>query len=374
MPEQNIVFFGIKYFPSRGGTSRVAENLILELKGKYNLTIFCYRNPDAENHIAGVKAIQLPHLFPGALGAFVFYFFSTLILLFSFKKYHLIHAHKTDCAFFIPILRLRYKVLATSHEAPYKRDKWNRLMKFYFQVVERIFVRFATKATCISESLTRYYNNKYKSDVLFIPNGVNPALESNYNYTSVQGMLPEGASLDAPFVLFAARRLMSTKGAHTMLKALKRINYTGQIFIAGEIEKGSKYLTTLEKLSKGLDVYFLGFISPLSSLLALVDKCELFIFPSETEGMSIMLLEVASVGKPIIASDIPENTDVFSNEEMEYFINKDFLSLADKIQNYLFDSTLVKRKTQLAKAKVESKYNWQNISEEYAKEYHSLFK
>ena len=44
-----------------------------------------------------------------------------------------------------------------------------------------------------------------------------------------------------------------------------------------------------------------------------------------------MLLEVALVGKPLVVSDIPENTQVFLNDEVVYFKNKDVEDLAIKI-------------------------------------------
>src|SRR5690606_17510297 len=255
---KKIAFYGIKYFPSRGGTSRVAENLILQLRDRYDITIYCYTNEDAENHIEGVKVRQFKPRAKGAIGAFIYFFMTALHLLFK-GDYDLIHAHKTDCALFIPLLRLRHKVIATSHEAPYTRDKWNRFIKLYFHLMERIFIVAPNIATCISQPLTEYYIDRYQKNVVFIPNGINPLFPKDFNLEKAKSFLPVGASIEHPFVLFSARRLMGTKGCHTMLEALKLANYPGQIFIAGELEE-SKYLKQLKKLSVGLKVYFLGFV------------------------------------------------------------------------------------------------------------------
>ncbi len=46
-----------------------------------------------------------------------------------------------------------------------------------------------------------------------------------------------------------------------------------------------------------------------------------------------MLLEVGSTGKtPLICSDIPENTQVFSDEEVLFFKNKDAADLMQKLR------------------------------------------
>jgi glycosyltransferase involved in cell wall biosynthesis len=178
--------------------------------------------------------------------------------------------------------------------------------------------------------------------------------------------------LEKPFILFAARRIMSIKGVHTMLEAFHKVGYTGQIFITGELHTADEYLTKLKELAKGLNVHFLGFVNPLNVLLGLIDKSQLFIFPSETEGMSIMLLEVASVGRPIIASDIPENLQVFSSEEVLYFKSKDSDDLAAKIQFALDYPKEMENLGKNCQKKVYSDYLWLNIARSYEQLYLDL--
>jgi glycosyltransferase involved in cell wall biosynthesis len=363
-PKKKIIFYGVNYYPPRGGTSRVAENLLLQLKDKFDITIYCYKNEAAKDHIKGVKVVEMKPFSDGALGSLLYFFFSAVHILFTGKA-DLIHAHKTDCAVFIPLLKLRFRVVATSHEAPYKRDKWSRFEKAYFRIAERFFIRSPSICTCISEPLTTYYQEKYNRKVHFIPNGINPLKPNDFDYPKAASFVPAGASLDKPFLLFSARRLMATKGCHTLLQALAMLKYPGQVFIAGELNE-SKYLRQLKELSANLNVHFLGYVDPLPALLALVNRCELFIFPSETEGMSIMLLEVASVGKPIIASDIPENTQVFGEKEIIYFESGNAADLAQKIKAALADNRDVRAKGLKAQQKVSSDYLWSGIADAYA--------
>jgi len=158
---------------------------------------------------------------------------------------------------------------------------------------------------------------------------------------------------------------MGTKGLHTMLEAYKKINYQGQIFVAGELDNFPAYIRQVKILAEGLNVSFLGFVNPLPALLELVDKSEYFVFPSETEGMSIMLLEVASVGKPILASDIPENTQVFNNSEVLFFENKNVEDLTEKILWLNANKTEFNALGKNAKNKVTTHYTWNNITHDY---------
>jgi glycosyltransferase involved in cell wall biosynthesis len=368
---KRLIVYGVKTFPSQGGTDRVAENLILQLKDRFDITLYCYRDPQAKSHIPGIKVIEMNPLLKGSVGAFLYFFRSALHMLFT-RNADLVHVHKTDAAFFIPLLRLRFKVVATSHEAPYKRDKWNKAIKMYFHLVERIFIQTSNLCTCISQPLTEYYQKKYGKPVKFIPNGINPVDKTSFDFERAKTFLPPGASLTDPFILFSARRIMGTKGCHTMLAALARIGYQGQIFIAGELTHNNDYMNELKRLGAGLRVHYLGFVNPLRTLLAFVNKAELFIFPSETEGMSIMLLEVASAGTPIVASDIPENTQVFEEGEVMYFKVSDSADLAEKIQFALQNKETMAMMGKRCQEKVFKDYVWHNIADEYADVYKTL--
>ena len=368
--KQRIIIYGVNYFPPKGGTSRVVENLIIQLKADYDITICCYRNNQAKTHLSGVRVIEFTQWARGSIGSLLYFFLSALHLLF-FEKAALVHAHKTDCAFFIPLLRLRFKVVATSHEAPYKRDKWNKLQRLYFHISERIFVLSANICTCISRPLAAYYHQKYKRQVTFIPNGINLTEKKSFDPVKAASFLPQGADINKPFILFSARRLMATKGCHTMLSALKLTGFNGQIFIAGELD-GSAYIKRLRELSAGMQVFFIGFVEPLSALLALIDASKIFVFPSETEGMSVMLLEVASAGKPVIASDIPENKQLFSDNEVLYFQSQNASELAEKIKYALSNNAEMVLLGANAQKLVFSNYLWSDISKEYARIYSSI--
>ena len=96
------------------------------------------------------------------------------------------------------------------------------------------------------------------------------------------------------------------------------IHYTKlyEVLIAGELHHAPDYIAELRELARGLNVKFLGYVGNTRVLLALVKKADFFIFPSETEGMSIMLLEATSTGTPAICSNIPENIAIFTNDRI----------------------------------------------------------
>ncbi|MDX1909020.1 MAG: glycosyltransferase family 4 protein [Bacteroidia bacterium] len=370
MHKPKIAIIGEKFWPSRGGTSRIIEDTLVQLKDRYDFTMYCYEHPEAEGHIPEVKVVQFPPYPFGALGVFFFFLRCTLHALRQ-GNYDLIHVHKTDAAVFASRLARKYPVIATSHEAPYRRDKWSAVGKWYFRTMERIFMKSPATLTCISRPLTEYYQREYGREVMYIPNGVELIDSSRFNYEAADEVLARhGVSGD--FIFFAARRIMGTKGAHHLLKALNLMGYKGTVVIAGDMDQLPAYTRLLQELSQTLTVKFIGFISNKETLLALVDRAQYFVFPSETEGMSIMLLEVASVGTPLICSDIPENTAVFDDREVLYFENKNAEDLRDKLVWCFEHADEMQQKAYHARMRVQEEYNRTIVVRHYVELYDRL--
>ena len=194
--------------------------------------------------------------------------------------------------------------------------------------MESFFVRSKALLTSVSKPLANYYNRTYQREVHYVPNGVD--IDQNRNADAAEKLLKDHG-VEGSFLFFAARRIMSTKGCHTFLKAMKKLNYRGPIVIAGQGSHTVAYMNLIKTLAKGMDVKFIGYVDDKATLMSLIERSKYFLFPSETEGLSLMLLEVASIGTtPLICSDIPENTQVFTDEEVLFFRNKDADDLAEK--------------------------------------------
>ena len=66
-----LAYFGVKYFPSKGGVSRTTENLIKNLKDEFDITIYCYKHEKAAENVPGVNVIQFSDYFDESFEIFV---------------------------------------------------------------------------------------------------------------------------------------------------------------------------------------------------------------------------------------------------------------------------------------------------------------
>ena len=366
--KKSIAVLGIKGLPSKGGGERVAEAIIYRaLQENYDVTVYgkkdyceIFDKPD------NLKLVLINQFSGKHLSASSYGLLSALHAL-LFGKYDLIHLHYADYGFIVPLLRLRFKVIGTSHGAEYKRDKWNRFAKTCFRVFEILFVRYVNVCTSVSESLAEYYSKQYGRDIAYIPNGI---FTEEGNIEKNDSILIKYTLKNEDYILFCAGRIIPSKGCDVLLKAAREIRLDIPIVVVGDRNGDLVYKKYLEDLATDR-VVFIDFIASKSDLFQLISHCRLFVFPSAYEAMSIMLLEAALLRKGIICSDIPENIEAI-NKNALFFRSEDYQDLGNRIQ-YAFEHEEEMRLLGEKAYEWVCKYrNWATINEEYMNLYCAL--
>ena len=105
-------------------------------------------------------------------------------------------------------------------------------------------------------------------------------------------------------------------------------------------------------------------------LFELVAGAKLFVFPSEVEAMSMMLLEVISCGVPVLASDIAENLEVTGADYPWLFRNGDTARLAEKLGQFL--RTGPGPEIAVLRERCARDFNWTAIAARYLALYNRL--
>jgi glycosyltransferase involved in cell wall biosynthesis len=351
-----IAVIGLKGLPAFGGAAAVGENIINQLKDEYEFTVYSTSSHTTQKTglYNGYEQIVFRKLPFKRINTLYYYLVSMFHALF-FGTYDIIHLHHSDAAFIVPILRLKYPVILTTHGAFNITTKWQRY-NFYFKIQVRYFVKFANIVTCVSKQEERNFKN-LNIQAIYIPNGISKVniIHSNSNY-----------------LLFAAGRLIASKGCHIFLEALNHINYKGKIIIAGDYNQSGFYYDNLKKLSANLDCDFVGLLKEKEKLFKLIAGATLFVYPSVMEAMSMMLLETASIGTPIICSDIVGNRDLFKEDEVLFFRNQDTLDLSKKILYALSNPAELLLKARKLKDRLLQEQSWQVIANQYKVLYEKL--
>lgn len=346
-----IAYVGIKGLPAKGGAERTVEAIVRRLAGQHEMTVYCdsrYTPPRAE--VPGARLIRLPTLPGKHLRPLSSLAMSALHALFL-GRYDLVHIHNVEACCVAPLLRLRFRVIATAQGLAYRRAKWGTLVRALLRLNDYFYTWFPHTSTSVSLPLAEEWQRRFGREVYYIPNGVD------------DHRLPERQWVESDYILFAAGRMDPTKGGHLLIQAFSQVETGKRLLVVGELSTVPKYGRELQRMADDR-VRFVPFISARGKLNELIRRTTFFVFPSTAEGMSLMLLEVASLGTALVCSDIPENVAVLQDHAV-YFRSGDVEDLAEKLRWALNHQDEMRELGIRAQTHVRAHFAWDHIVSQY---------
>jgi glycosyltransferase involved in cell wall biosynthesis len=355
-----VAYLGIKGLPSKSGAERVVEAVVQRLAKEAQLTVYCDRRyTPSQSQVPGVRLIRLPTLPGKHLRALSLFVLSTWHALLR-GDYDFIHIHNAEACMVVPLLRLRYKVLATSHGQAYSRDKWGRMARIFLRLSDFFFMQCPNQITSVSQPLAEIYQSRFGRPVKYIPNGVegNPPIDEAAARATLRTHGVEGN-----YIIFSAGRLDPTKGCHLFLEAFKRVDSDFQLLVVGDLSTVPSYGEKLRRMADSR-VRFIPFIQSKGELFGIVRQASFLVFPSTVEAMSMVLLETAALEVPIVCSDIPENSSVMGKFAV-YFKSGDVDELASKMAWSLSNLPILQKRAKEGRVHVQQQNSWDSISKQY---------
>jgi len=374
-----IAFIGQKGIPAKfGGVERHVEELAVELVGRGHEVFVYARNNYTDKTIReykGVKIINLPSIPTKHLDAITHTFLATVHSLFC--KYDVIHFQAIGpslMSWIVRIFKRNVALLSTFHCQDYYHKKWGWFARKSLLLGEYLTCKIPNKTITVSDLLGWYSRNKYGIEPAVIYNGTRANSEDVKNI----GSLEKWNLIEKKYIVFVGR-LIRHKGAHYLIEAFNKLNDNGTIpedfklVIAGDGFHTDDYVDQVKKMAEGKDnIIFTGNLEG-DELKEIFSKACLFVQPSESEGLSIALLEAMGYGVPVLASDIKENTDVI--KDMGFvFKSENVESLASELRKITNNNNELENKVLKAREEVKTKYNWMNIAEKTEDVYREVLK
>ncbi|MHA1325658.1 MAG: glycosyltransferase family 4 protein [Candidatus Helarchaeota archaeon] len=358
-----IAFMGIKGLPSKGGAERVVEAIVQRLGKQHEITVYCSSNyTPMDFKMPGVRIIRIMTLTGKHLHSFSHDLLSAFHAV-IFGNYDLVHLHNIESSFVLPLLRLRYRVVATCHGRDVRKTgKWGYISALLMDMMKYPFLLLASIKTTVSKEVMNYFKKEHNRKIYYIPNGVDSQITlATERATNTLRM--NGISERDNFIVFAAGRIIPIKGAHVLIKAFRKLKFDIKLVLIGDATQVPRYFKELQQMADNR-VHFIPFITSRDELLAIVKKAQIFVFPSLGEAMSMMLLEAGRVKVPILCSDIPSNYEVLEDSAI-YFKSNDPVDLSKKLYWALRHHDLVKQLGIKACKRIISKFSWEIITKRY---------
>lgn len=368
MKKKKIAFIGIKGLPAKAGVDAVVEKIVNRFdRERFEPVVYVSKAevPDDVTY-PGVRLVRITTLPGKYFRATSLFLFAALHALFM-GDYDLINVHSVETCFILPILRLRYKVVATAHgllsQEPVELSKWGWARPL-LRLTELPFMHLSSARTSVSKPDKNYLESRYNKPVEYLPIGIDelkPDVQRARELLAQHGLEPNG------YIIFTAGRVVPRKGAHFVLEALRGMDEDVKLLVLGDTSHVPEYTQRLNELADDRTI-FAGFIADKGLLFGLVYLSKLFIFPTTYEAMAATLLEVAALRTPLIASDIPENREVLPDQAL-FFKSADVADLRDKLRWALAHPGEMKSLVDRAYQWVSEQYRWPVVIGRYEQLY-----
>lgn len=360
-----VIFIGQKGLPAKtGGVEKYVENLALNLVNKgQEVFVFSRRNYSHKlKEYKGVRIVPVGNLPGKNFEAITNTLFACLKLI--FKRVDIIHFQSIGPAslmWLVKIIKPRTPIVFTFHCRDYYHQKWGRFARLYLRWGEKIGCRLANQIVTISKELNSYTLKTYNRNANYIPNGA-----SLHEKVPVREIRRFG--LEEGNYLVSISRLIRHKGIHHLIKAYNNLQTDKKLVIVGDGSYTNDYVQELHELAAdNPNIIFTGNQTG-RTLAELYSNAYAFVQPSESEGLSIALLEAMSYGQVCLASDISANQEALG-EAGYFFKDRDVNDLQAKLEYLLENPEAIKSFSQKALERVRKEYNWNDIADQMIKVY-----
>ena len=162
------------------------------------------------------------------------------------------------------------------------------------------------------------------SKIAVIPNGVNTNFFKPFSPNQKNSIKQEMGLADSNVILFVGN-FAPLKGLHVLINSIPTVlrqNSNTVLLIAGANSHLESYnqtlLSQIQKQKIDRNIRFLGYVGH-DRLVGLYNIADIFVSASFVEGCALNILEAASCGTPVIASDVGGASDVLGEHGIFFF-------------------------------------------------------
>ncbi|HEV7454636.1 MAG TPA: glycosyltransferase [Candidatus Saccharimonadales bacterium] len=288
---------------------------------------------------------------------------SLFFRLLRFPRTSVFHMHVAQ-AFVPEVALLAAKIKGIPFIAHFHLDtapsgRWGFLVAPYKKLLFPRMLQAADRVVVFSEEQKTLVTDKYgvsPERVAIIPNGVGEQFFAG-------GQRSLGAK---PRLLFVGR-LDAQKNVAFMLRSLDGISEQFETHLVGSGQLSGE----LKKLAKKLkldDVHFDGRADG-EELMAQYRKADVFVLPSNREGMPLVLLEAMAMGLPVVATDVTGTRDLVANGKNGLLVPlNNEAALRDALLQVAGDKDIYKHMSEAATATARG-YAWPAVAAMFAELY-----
>jgi len=352
-----IAILGTRGIPANyGGFETFAEHLSTRLVARgHQVTVYCRAHYTSPRQIEyqGVRLKVLPTIRHKYFDTIVHAFLSAIHAVPG--RYDAALICNAANAPFAPILRLTgTPVVINVDGLEHKRKKWNWIARNYYRLAERLATILPTETVTDARVIQEYYRARHGVESTMIAYGAEVERRPD-------PMVRRWRVEPNRYVLYVSR-LEPENNAQMVIEAFKRVRTAHKLLIVGDAPYAREYISDLkERARRDKRIVFTGFVFG-RDYRALQQNAYCYIHATEVGGTHPALLEAMGFGNCVLTLAAPENIEAVGDAAIPYSDEND---LTEKLQRVLRDGSLVQSFRHRAQARVQEKYDWNYVVDQY---------
>lgn len=280
------------------------------------------------------------------------------------KKPALFHLHVAN-AFYVDLAFLTARLkgipyVAHIHIDPDPSGKFGFLLPLYKNLILKPLLNNADAIIFLTESQKWHFIKKYNlknRHMKVIPNGV-----------SKEFYITRRTHSQKVTKLLFVGRLSIQKNIPLMLEALKMVQCPVELHIVGEGDDRTIILQKIKELQLN-NVTLHGALYK-TKLIDMYSQSDIFLFPTNNEGMSLALLEAMAAGLPVITSALEQNKELLGQGAL-FVKTQNAKRYAEAIDSVIRNPAQLKQMSETNLKKAQT-FSWDKVIEHIMETYTNL--
>ncbi len=353
---KKVAIIGTVGIPSRyGGFETLAHHLTKQLKDEFEFTVYCsakaYSKEERISSFHGARLVYLPFKANG-FQSVIYDIISVFHALFYADTLVILGV---SGALILPLVKwfTNKKIIVNIDGMEWRRNKWNRLTKWFLKLSERIAVKYSHAEITDNQAIKNYTYTEYESVSHLIEYGGDHAVRKSANPI----YLAKYDFMYAPYA-FKVARIEPENNVHVILNAFAK---TTKVLVVIGNWNNSVYGENLKKWYRTFrNLHLLDPIYDQDELDAIRQGCQVYVHGHSAGGTNPSLVEAMTLGLPVLAFDISYNRATTENRAF-YFVDEE--DLANRVLQLKYLELRNNGKRMLAIAK--RRYTWSVIANKY---------
>jgi len=281
------------------------------------------------------------------------------------QEIDIVHLHlENSIKLFLPLFKkLNRPIVFTFHGVRI----FDKSRPFEIAMIEK-GLKKVDKITCVSKYLVRLLENSgisISNRPITIYNGV--------DITEIRENSVPKIALEGEFRLLFPGGAKLFKGGDLSIKSLPSIKKevpNVHLYFAGAVPEKHTLRNLVKERKLEQNVTFLGFLPP-QRYYQVLSSTDLLVFPSQDEGLPMVLLESMALGKPVIATKSGGIPEVIKDGQNGILVERNPNDIADAVVTLYKNKDLYEEISQRNIKSVRA-FDWNNIADKYIELYETL--